>query len=396
MVEDPARICDGKILVFRRGGRYHARIGIGPNKYLYRSLKTANRGIAIREAQRLGYEMEFRAEHGIPASSKRFHDVIEEYLAHRRREHLQGRTSSNALRQIERVGRFWLAFAGDRLLTDIGNAELREFVSWRRDYYTTHPFKHHNAKRYPQDKTIQWDVMLGKAIIKWAHERGYRGTMQLPTYSFTAKRKRVRPAFEVWEYRRLVRALFRWVRDCTVPEFLHTRLLLRDYVLFLANSGMRVGEANNLRIRDIHPFVDQLGRRNYRLVVRGKTGERDVIPRWQVTRYIDRIIAGKADPQQDDWLFAMKDGHRIITLIDQFDKVAKLAGIERSSAGEKYSLYSLRHFYAVQSLRKGIGVYDIARNMGTSVEMIQQYYGRQATPLALATSLGGGLGRMSR
>lgn len=396
MVEDPARIHDGNILVFKRGGRYHARICTGPNSYVYRSLKTANRGLAIREARRLGYELEFRTEHGIPAASRRFHDVIEEYLAHRRREHQQGRTSSNALRQIERVGRFWLAFAGERLLTDIGNAELREFVSWRRDYYTTHPFKHHNAKRYPQDKTIQWDVMLGKAIIKWAHERGYRGTMQLPTYSFTAKRKRVRPAFEVSEYRRLVRGLYRWVRDCAVPEFLHTRLLLRDYVLVLANSGMRVGEANNLRIRDIHPFVDQLGRRNYRLVVRGKTGERDVIPRWQVKRYIDRLIAGKSDPQPDDWLFAMRDGHRIITLIDQFDKVAKMAGIERSSAGEKYSLYSLRHFYAVQSLRRGIGVYDIARNMGTSVEMIQQYYGRQATPLALATSLGGGLGRMSR
>ena len=133
MVEDPARIHDGKILVFKRGGRYHARIGIGPNKYLYRSLKTANKGIAIREAQRLGYELEFRSEHGIPAASRRFDDVIEEYLVHRRREHLQGRTSSNALRQIERVGRFWLAFAGDRLLTDIGNAELREFVSWPRE-----------------------------------------------------------------------------------------------------------------------------------------------------------------------------------------------------------------------------------------------------------------------
>ncbi len=109
--------------------------------------------------------MEFRTEHGIPAASKRFHDVIEEYLAHRRREHQQGRTSSNALRQIERVGRFWLAFAGDRLLTDIGNTELREFVSWRRDYYTTHPFKFANRRSSRAEKSVRKGTADGMARI---------------------------------------------------------------------------------------------------------------------------------------------------------------------------------------------------------------------------------------
>ena len=51
-----------------------------------------------------------------------------------------------------------------------------------------------------------------------------------------------------------------------------SRELLRDYVLILANSGMRVGEANNLRMRDVIPFRDDKGRRNYRFIVRGKTG----------------------------------------------------------------------------------------------------------------------------
>jgi integrase len=54
---------------------------------------------------------------------------------------------------------------------------------------------------------------------------------------------------------------------------------LTDYVLILANSGMRVGEANNLKIRDLELFEDDLGRRNYRFKVKGKTGERDVILR---------------------------------------------------------------------------------------------------------------------
>lgn len=36
-----------------------------------------------------------------------------------------------------------------------------------------------------------------------------------------------------------------------------------------------------------------------------------------------------------------------------------------NSSGEGFSLYSLRHYYAVMSLREGIGIYDAARNKDT-------------------------------
>ncbi len=84
----------------------------------------------------------------------------------------------------------------------------------------------------------------------------------------------------------------------------------------------------------------------------------------------------------------MPDGSKVITLIDQFNAVLKQAGMQKNGFGEKYSLYSLRHFYAVMALRNGIGVFEIARNMGTSVQMIQEYYGKQATSAVFATRLG--------
>lgn len=62
-----------------------------------------------------------------------------------------------------------------------------------------------------------------------------------------------------------------------------------------------------------------------------------------------------------------------------------------NSLGEPSSLYSLRHYYALMASRDGIGIYDVARNMGTSVKMIQHYYGKQATPKMMATTLGGKL-----
>lgn len=82
-------------------------------------------------------------------------------------------------------------------------------------------------------------------------------------------------------------------------------------------------------------------------------------------------------------LSAMPDGSKITTFIDEVD-----AAGERSTFGEKYPVYRLRHFYAVNALRHGLGVFEVARNMGTSVEIIQEYYGKQTTAAVFATRLG--------
>jgi hypothetical protein len=43
---------------------------------------------------------------------------------------------------------------------------MREFIPWRRDYYSKFEKLPKNAKRHPTDKTLQWDMMLGKAIVR--------------------------------------------------------------------------------------------------------------------------------------------------------------------------------------------------------------------------------------
>jgi site-specific recombinase XerD len=141
-------------------------------------------------------------------------------------------------------------------------------------------------------------------------------------------------------------------------------------------------------VTDVHPFKDEKHRNNYRLVVRGKTGERDAIVRSVAAKRLDKYLAIRRAADPGGLLFTMPDGSRITSLIDQLNSALKAAKIERSSFGEKYSVYSLRHFYAVNALRNGVGVFEVARNMGTSVQMIQEYYGRQATASVFATRLG--------
>jgi integrase len=113
-----------------------------------------------------------------------------------------------------------------------------------------------------------------------------------------------------------------------------------------------------------------------------------VILRSAAARRLDKILTNREGEHRDNFLFSMPDGSKVITLIDQFKASLEEAGVRTNGFGEKYALYSLRHFYAVMALRNGIGVFEVARNMGTSVQMIQQYYGKQATAAAFATRLG--------
>ena len=110
-MEDSARVEGGLGLVYKRGGTFYARVRIAPNKYVYRSLKTGNKSVAIKAAQKLVHKIEFQTEHELPVQIKKFGDVIKEYVAFREKQHEQGRTSIFMLRQIQRVSKFWLAYA---------------------------------------------------------------------------------------------------------------------------------------------------------------------------------------------------------------------------------------------------------------------------------------------
>ena len=166
-----------------------------------------------------------------------------------------------------------------------------------------------------------------------------------------------------------------------------------------------MGEANNLLVSDVQSFTDGHGQKNYQLRVKGKTGARVAIPLRSAVKSIEAALKLHEYQQayrgnfrsnrkvenenKSDWLFRMLDGNRVITLIDQFKIYLQHINTEKNRYGERYTLYSLRHFYASRMLEKNVPVFDIARNMGTSVQNIELYYGRSVTALNKATMLGG-------
>ena len=217
---------DGKLTVFRRAGIYYARLRLaGSSKYITRSLKTSNEQTAVDLGRRLLFQLEQRADQGLPPKSKLFTAVIDEYTAYRERDQRHGRTSAGMLRQIVRVSKFWREYAGHLAVEAIDDKVMREFIPWRRDYYRNFEKLPKNAKLHPADKTLQWDMMLGKAIVRWAGEQGLRGKQPVITVTFTPKKKRVRPAFERWEYRLLIQVnlLNRSISGARSPTKIETK-----------------------------------------------------------------------------------------------------------------------------------------------------------------------------
>jgi integrase len=199
-MEGARHLEDGKLTLFKRSGVFYARIRLAPQKYFWRSLKTTDEQTAIRAGRKLLYQTERRVEVGLPPKSKLFSTVIDEYIRYRERDHQHGKTSAGMLRQIVRVPKFWREYAGHLAVEDINHKVMREFIPWRRDYCASFEKLPKNAKRHPTDKTLQWDMMLGKAIVKWASAQGLRGNRPPITITYTPKKKRVRPAFERREY----------------------------------------------------------------------------------------------------------------------------------------------------------------------------------------------------
>ena len=107
--------------------------------------------------------------------------------------------------------------------------------------------------------------------------------------------------------------------------------MLTNYVLVLANTGIRVGEARNLNWSDIDTFVGDDDKENIVLQVRGKTGAREVVARTLAVKdYLQRIWELRCDelqakPAMSEGIFCHKDGKPIHSFKKGFNALIKEA-----------------------------------------------------------------------
>jgi integrase len=147
-------------------------------------------------------------------------------------------------------------------------------------------------------------------------------------------------------------------------------------MLIMTNTGMRTMEARNLRWRDIDERSDSHGRSFVVINVRAKGKFRELVASQNVADYLARIREVSKATGHDDFVFTTFKGKHCVSLylsvIRDFLVESKLL---TSSSGSERSAYCFRHTYATFRLMEGIDVYFLAKQMGTSVQMIEKHYG---------------------
>lgn len=79
-------------------------------------------------------------------------------------------------------------------------------------------------------------------------------------------------------------------------------------------------------------------------------------------------------PEKDDFLFMHKDRTQFKSFTGQFNRALAATGLTKDYRGVKRTPYSLRHYYITEQLRRGVDAYILARNVGTSVKMLEEHY----------------------
>lgn len=258
----------------------------------------------------------------------------------------------------------------------------------------------HNAKAAPAAKTLLMEQSALNQIFFDAAELGrLQQTVKFraPVQSRTPNR---RAGFDAEEYDTLTRYL-RSYRDGVGVfggEKLNAwhkvqRQQMYHFVLFLANSGLRVGEAREMRWSDVSfdISVDGSDAMIADIAIRkatktGRVRHVQTQPTANKTLKEWREKSPHTAPSDYIWFGQGVDGAGKARPFNDLNKsfqnflkrvpfAERADGLLYDKDGDKRSLYSLRHTYATMRLEKGdVGIYDLSLNMGCGVKQIEQHY----------------------
>ena len=331
-------------------------------------------------------ELKYRHLFDKPEVSRRFSSIAQLAIAAMQSELDAELGKQSYTRYIGVIKMYLIPYFGNKYIDNITPADYQAFYEW---------IDSETGKKSNRSNITNYNVALNR-IFDIAVKNGWMGATQVPALKNKGAKGERRADFSIDEYRHMGRALREWVKKDGGKEIVRQiRELLRDYVLILANTGLRPGkESNNLKWKHINWYVDKDGEKYIHLVVDGKTGKRNVIARHNVHQYLERIQSRFEDLAQysfddllkakvDEYVFRLRNGKRTTGLGQNFEQFLRENNLLENSQGQNRVLYSLRHTYATFALLRGnnISIHDLAKNMGTSIGMIEQHYSHLTTLL---------------
>jgi integrase len=386
---DAEHLKDG-LVIYRRAdvqhARWYCRIKLpGRDRYKRIALKTEDIKQAREKAFDHDAEIRFRVKHNVPIFDKKFRQVAQEFSEFQKARSAVEEITFHRWRVMDSHIRSQLnQYVGDQQITHIGQDKWKFYPVWRQETGTG------RSGGRVSNGTIRDEMATFRAIMRFAASKKYIREDQVFRGKLPISRAQ-RDEFTPAEYRKLHTFARSWVKRAQNERGRWYRQMAYNFVLIMTNTGMRPSEAKNLQWRDIQPASDSEGRTFVSLYVRGKSKHRTLVAASNVADYLERVRELSKATQTTDHVFTTIEGQPARTLYHSLmESLLAESGLLMSSSGSRRSTYCFRHTYATFRLSEGVDVYFLAKQMGTSVKMIENHYGH-ITPVKHADRILKGL-----
>ena len=365
----------GAVIIYKRSDHseprmWNCRVKVSAERrYLYRACSTLDDNIAKQLALKHYWRAKTLKEEGDTAKlwARPFNLVAEEWIRDIEERVNLGIDSLSRLKRCRSGIRLWKEYLGDLAVTQINQENV--------DGYERRRIK--NSKRKLARTTINHEHMALSMCLNWAIKKRYLRNDDKPNCSLGLKKseKGKRPGFTDDEWRQLQQFMREWAKAEGHNSYIQRqRHQFWNYVMILANSGMRVGEARYIKWKDVSQ--ERKGEAFFvHIWVDGKTGPRELSALPNAWIYLESLKERSKWLDKDDYVFVNAKGEPLSCQKNTFDALLAGCGLLHTKQGEKRTITSLRHFYATRQLVHGnVDVFRLAENMGTSTEQIKNHY----------------------
>lgn len=355
-------ILGGKVHVYRReeSGRWQCSTFLNNRNHRV-STKTDSLKLAKEFAEDWYFHLRLDQSEGRLKTEKTFREAAAQYEREfdiitggdRNRTYVDG--------NYRRLKNYLVPFFGDLGLSEVTSGKVQEYRILRQT-------PHAETGKIPAANTLHQEIVTLRQVLKTALRHGWLA--HLPDLSAPYKSGNKishRAWFSKEEYTRLFQATRARVEQHKGKRWQAEAEQLHDYVLFMANTGLRPDEANRLQYRDVEIAEDEETNQTILIIeVRGKRGVGYCKSTPSAVHTFERMVA-RNKPKPTDPVFT---GNRQT----MFNNVLEELELKFDREGNRRTAYSLRHTYISIRLLEGADIYQIAKNCRTSVEMIEKYY----------------------
>lgn len=416
-----------KVTIYRRprSSMWQARVKLESGDWYRLTTGTADEAEARDCALRFYYTADFKQKNNLPQSTRKFSSVAK-YAISRMQDELNANSGKVVYKHyIQALKKYLIPYFGKLDIAKITVKELNAFNAWRDAKVSQDRWERsvQAAKnRATSVEQLKAAENIPKTIETVAHStinthnsalnrvfdeallRGWITSSIKPTLMNKGAKPQSRGAFTLEEYERVYTLMRHWASTGHSKKTRELREVLRNYVLVLANTGIRHGtESANLKWKHISWFIGRDGAKYLTLNVDGKRGKRQLVARTRTADYLDRLrrinprlkayqtLDNLIDASVDEYVLVSRSGVRLKTdlLNAAFRTFLRENKLTHGADERPRSLYSLRHTYATFALLEGRDIHKLAVQMGTSVAMLEKYYSKVSAVLNASEHAGG-------